>query len=344
MIIKNLNIPIFIRCGYDIIQALPEVLESENLIFKNAAIITSNFGYDLVNKFDIKKKFQKTIVINLNDSDDLSQIKSSIVEFRSELIVGLGGGTTIDIAKYISMESAIPLISIPTVLSNDGLASPISILKLNNENRSVGTTIPIGLLADFSILAESPLRFFWSGIGDLLSNISAILDWELANSKGLERIDFVAKDISFNSAMKLLLKNDIYESTKDIEFIQDLFSGLVMSGISMIITNSSRPASGAEHNISHALDRLLKEKAKLHGIQVGFSTILTLYLHEKTDLLNNLIKFYKKFKFPCDFQSLGIPENTFLEAVKLAPQIRDRYTILNEKTVTVEMIKELYHV
>lgn len=342
MIIKNINFPIFVKCGDGIIASLTDVLQAENLIFKRVSIVTSNFGCTLVEKLGLGNQFEQTNVFNLSEISDLSAIKSKVIEARSELIIAIGGGATIDIAKYVSMESTLPLISVPTVLSNDGIASPVSILKLNNENRSIGTTIPIGLLADMAILRKSPTRFLLSGLGDLLSNISAILDWELAAARGHGKVDFIAREISHNSSMKLLLSCDGYESIRSSDFLQDLFSGLVMSGISMILTNSSRPASGSEHNISHALDRLLKGKAKLHGIQVGFSTLLTLYLHGKEDLLASLIECYKRFGFPDSFKSFGIDQETFTKAVELAPGIRDRYTILNEATVGAGVLDSLY--
>jgi glycerol-1-phosphate dehydrogenase [NAD(P)+] len=105
---------------------------------------------------------------------------------------------------------------------------------------------------------------------------------------------------------------------------------LVSSGVAMSIAGSSRPASGAEHLISHQLDRLVPDGA-LHGHQVGVAAIVTEYLHsgergEWADIRDAL----DDVGAPTTAAELGIDEETFLEALTTAHTIRDRYTILGD--------------
>ena len=189
------------------------------------------------------------------------------------------------------------------------------------------------------MIKKIPEEFIKRGIGDLLSNLSAVLDWGLANLEQNERIDIYAKNISYNSAINILYNFKIgkYSSIKDENLIKDLFNGLIMSAVAMIIAKTSRPASGAEHNISHALDRL--GVVKLHGIQVGYATLFTLYLHKNNRFLTDILKFYKFIEFPISIQELNLNKESLLKAIKLAPNIRERYTILN-KYSQIEIIQE----
>jgi glycerol-1-phosphate dehydrogenase [NAD(P)+] len=343
MIFRSVTLPIFVRYGDEVLPHLREILEVENLTFKRTSVITGHYGEHLIEEFDLARHFQEVKILNLRkERGDLSSVKSQIVSSRSELIISLGGGSINDIGKYISMESSIPLLTIPTTLSNDGLISPISILNLDGERRSLGTTIPIGVIADLAVLRGSPGILLLSGLGDLISNLSAVLDWELALKKGLEKVDPMAKEMAFNAAYKLLMKASAYEGIRDRGLIEDLLNGLILSGLAMIMAGSSRPASGAEHNISHVLDRSFGEQGTLHGLQVGFSTVLTLFLHGEEELLSGVLKLYKRLGFPLSFEELGLKREVFLEAVLLAPKFRDRYTILNEREVTEEIIEEAY--
>ncbi len=330
MIYRTVNFPIFSRIDKGIIQNLSDIIKEENLFFKKVAILTGNYGEKLVTEKKIDSHFQDVVLINVRKCKDISYIRSFIIHKKAELILAVGGGSVNDISKYISMETSIPLIYVPTILSNDGIASPISIIKINGNYKSLGTTPPIGIIADIEVISKSPKIFLLSGLGDLISNLSAILDWELANREIGEKIDIFAKNIAFSSAINILynFRKGKYDTIFESKFIEDLFNGLIMSAISMIIAKSSRPASGAEHNISHAMDKL--NIGKLHGIQVGFATLFTLYLHGAKDILEDVLKLYKQFNFPIYFTSLEISEKIFIEALKLAPFIRSRYTILNK--------------
>ena len=180
------------------------------------------------------------------------------------------------------------MISVPTLLSNDGIASPISILRINNDYKSLGTTMPVAVIVDTEIIRNSPKKYLLAGLGDLVSNISASYDWVLAHNRIREKIDNFSRILAYTPAINLLNNFETYSSVKDERFIKDLAYRLILSGIAMNIAHSSRPASGSEHNISHALDKILKENRKLHGLQVGYATILTTYLQKQFKYYNNL--------------------------------------------------------
>jgi len=330
MIYKSISLPVFIEIGKGSLNQLREIISEWNLIFNKVAIITGNYGEKLVTEKRIKSHFSKTGLFNIRKCKDLSQLRSNIVLQGFELILGIGGGSVNDISKYISMQTSIPFIYIPTVLSNDGIASPISIIKTDRNYRSLGTTLPTGIIADLDVLTKSPRIFLLSGLGDVISNLSACLDWDLASKETGEKIDILAKSLSVSSAINMIYGSlrGKYDNISSERFIKDLFNNLLTSATAMIIAKSSRPASGAEHSISHALDKLGVYRP--HGIQVGFATLFTLFLHRQNDLLEDVIAVYRQLKFPISLSDLHIDEEYFIKAIQMAPSIRKRFTILNK--------------
>ena len=242
-------------------------------------------------------------------------------------IVGIGGGKALDFAKYAAHLLKLPFISIPTSISNDGFASPVSNLTILGQRKSVKSSMPFGVVIDLDIIRNSPDIFLYSGIGDMLSKITALKDWRAARDKGLERyVDFAAT-LAYNSLDILFLKYsyDCHSSS----FQRSLASSLAMSGLAMEIAGSSRPASGSEHLISHALDSISK-KPKMHGIQVGLATYLCALLqnNDQTEGIRTVLLetgfFEHVYNDPFDY-------NEFISALKLAPTIKkDFYTILSE--------------
>jgi glycerol-1-phosphate dehydrogenase [NAD(P)+] len=105
---------------------------------------------------------------------------------------------------------------------------------------------------------------------------------------------------------------------------------LVSSGVAMSIASSSRPASGAEHLFSHQLDRIAPGEA-LHGHQVGVGSILTAYLHGgERGFWREIRTALETLDAPTTAAELGVADETVVEALTTAHQIRDRYTILGD--------------
>ncbi len=286
---------------------------------------------------------EKSVIDSVTEESLLEMI-NYILDSKFDVIIGGGGGRIIDLAKYLGKETSLPVISIPTLLSSDAISSPISVLNVGDTYRSLGTTIPMGVIVDIEIIQNSPKKTILAGLGDLISNISASYDWILAHNVIGERIDSFARLLAYSPAVSLLRKQECFSSVKDQCFIEELAYGLVMSGIAMNAARSSRPASGSEHNISHALDRILGFGEIFHGIQVGFATILTTYLQRQTDKHEQILDLYHTFKFPTRFTELGISKEVFMEAIKIAPNIRRRFTILNQYSFeeTSDAIEKLY--
>lgn len=185
--------------------------------------------------------------------DDAIKLAEAIKKGRYDAVVGLGGGKIIDCAKFAAARVGLPLVAVATNLSHDGLCSPVATLDNDAGRGSYGVPNPIAVVIDLDIIREAPVRFVRSGIGDALSNISAIADWELAARERGEDIDGLAAAMA-RQAGEAVLRHP--GGVGDDAFLQVLAEGLVLTGIAMSVSGDSRPASGACHEINHAFDLL----------------------------------------------------------------------------------------
>ncbi len=97
-----------------------------------------------------------------------------------DAVVGIGGGRTLDVAKYAATPVAIPMIAVATNLSHDGICSPVSSLLHPGGKGSFGVAMPLAVVVDLDFVRAAPVRMVRSGIGDAVSNLSAVADWRLA--------------------------------------------------------------------------------------------------------------------------------------------------------------------
>lgn len=248
-----------------------------------------------------------------------------IAENDIGIVLGVGGGKPIDIAKKSSYDSGIPFVSVPTAPSHDGIGSARASIKNENGVVSLAAQPPAIIVADTTILSNAPYRLLASGCGDVISNITAVRDWEIARDEMNEEFSEYSAELSLLSS-RLLLKHASDIRTKTEASIRIVINGLITSGIAMAIVNSSRPASGAEHKFSHALDRIAAHPA-LHGEQCALGSIVTAYLQGGDwEMLRDVMK---TIGIPITAAGLGLESDDVIRALVEAKDIRpERYTVL----------------
>lgn len=255
---------------------------------------------------------------------------------RATAIVAVGGGVAIDYAKYAGFLTKKPVIAVPTALSNDGFASPGASLKIAGRRTSCPARIPFGVVLDTAVIAKSPPRFTYSGIGDLLSKYSAVTDWKLAYWETDEQVNDFAVLIALQSVDNLV--HHPSRSINDLGFIKLMAGALVMSGVAMEVSGSSRPASGSEHLISHAYDKVAG-KPSMHGLQVGLASIATMWLQEHP-MLDEVMSVMAETGFIHFVKENPLDRAAFVEAIRLAPTIKeDYYTILTPKENVEKLVE-----
>ena len=343
---NSYNLPVLLKIERDALLKLFYFLDQNNIKFKKAILITDEIIYDkyrlLIEKV-FKNHADQIQFYKIEDNSIKTAINLSerIIEDEIDCVFGFGGGKVLDIAKYASFISKRIYISIPTAIAHDGIASPIAVLKSKNGfSKSLGAKIPDAILIDIKVLSECPIRLIEAGIGDTLSNYTAIYDWKIAgraNKVKLNDFSILLSDLSFNSLFRMK-KTEI---TSD-EFLIQLSESIVLSGMAMEIAGTSRPCSGSEHLFSHAIDTYLN-KSNLHGIQVALGAVVSAFLQKRNYV--KLIDFLKTYKICIKPSALDISWDDFLLAWKNGKTTRtDRYTILDEITDLEEKLLSIYNI
>lgn len=242
-----------------------------------------------------------------------------------EAVVGIGGGKTIDATKYAASLAGIPMVAVATNLSHDGICSPVASLVHDGGKPSFGVPMPLAIMVDLDFVHDAPPSLVSAGVGDVVSNLSAIEDWQLSRAERGEPVDGVAVAMARTAAEAVLGRSDSIESDA---FLTVLAEALILSGMSMVIAGSSRPASGGDHEIMHAVDQLFPGTAN-HGELAGVGAAFCFFLREDSHRLGQITGCLRQHRLPVTPGDVGLTHEQFTEAVLLAPSTRPgRYTIL----------------
>ena len=267
---------------------------------------------------------------------DVFPVRSATVDAARELavnlrqssydaVVGVGGGRTLDVAKYTASLTGLPMVAVATNLSHDGIASPVASLEHEGRKGSYGVHIPLAVFVDLDYVERAPARMVRSGVGDVVSNLSALADWRLAADERGEQIDGLAAAMARAAADAVAYRPDTIDSS---DFLVTLAEALVLSGLAMAVAGSSRPCSGGDHEILHAVDQLFPGVSN-HGELAGVGALFCAFLRgdaEQQAVIDACLRRHSLPRLPAD---IDLSDEQFAEAVAHAPSTRpDRYTIL----------------
>jgi len=272
------------------------------------------------------------------DLETVGRVAREAGDIGAEVVVGVGGGRIIDVAKMAAARSRIEFISTPTTASHDGIASSLASVKGLGRPYSVKAVAPIAVVADSQVIAGAPYRLTASGCGDVIAKVVAVRDWRLAHEVNGEYYGEYAASLALMSSNLVMGSAELIRA-RDDEGYRTLIEALVSCGVAMSIAGSSRPCSGSEHLFSHALD-VIAPKPALHGEQCGVGTIMMAKLHglDWREIKERL----RAVGAPTTAEELGIEARYIVEALVRARWIRPgRYTILDEVKLTSEEAKRL---
>jgi glycerol-1-phosphate dehydrogenase [NAD(P)+] len=260
----------------------------------------------------------------------------------ADAVVAIGGGRCLDVAKLAAARAGVAVVAVPTQPSHDGICSPVAVVPSGPGcGQSVGAVAPRLVFISIPTLLSAPLQSVAAGLGDLLANPLALRDWALASERGLVSVDKRAWELSTESYERISTHFDagIEETGRDPGRLRELADALVISGLAMIRAGNSRPASGGEHEISHAIDERFPGRA-LHGAQVAFGCIIstTLYGDDASALRARL----RKVGLPDHPSQLELSQEDVVEVLMCAPQTRPgRFTILEESDLDAARARAL---
>ena len=267
-----------------------------------------------------------------------TEAAARITDSHFDALIGVGGGALLDSAKLISSRTGLPMVSVAANLAHDGIASPVAVLLSNGRRVSFGVPMPVAVVVDTSLVRHSSPRLRRAGIGDVLSNLTSVQDWRLAHARGADSYDGLSASMARVAAEAVLHHPGRIE---DDDFLSTLAESLLLSGLAMAGAGSSRPCSGACHEISHAVDFLMPAKSSPHGEQVGVGALMSAHLQRNDPLFDGILEALRRHDLPTAPGDLGLTADEFVEAVAYAPQTRpSRVTVLEVLELTAKEVHD----
>lgn len=194
-----------------------------------------------------------------------------------EVIVAVGSGTIHDIARFCAHERGIRFVSCPTGASVDGFCSTVAAMTWYGFKKTLPAVAPEIVLADTEIIKNAPMELVRSGVGDIMAKYTALADWKMAhvltNELLCEKIYSIMQD-----AADTVMRSVPGIVRGEESAYADVSYALIMSGIAMQMMGNSRPASGAEHHISHMIE--MQPEAfpvrfpAMHGEKTGVGSLI----------------------------------------------------------------------
>jgi glycerol-1-phosphate dehydrogenase [NAD(P)+] len=164
----------------------------------------------------------------------------------------------------------------------DGYTAFGASITYEDSKQTFACPAPTAVVADLDVLCAAPAELNASGYADLLAKVTAGADWLVADTLGVEPIDSTAWTI-VQGGLREAVANPAGVRGGEPEAVRQLTEGLLLSGFAMQSAQSSRPASGAEHQFSHLWDlqHLVHEgRSPSHGFKVGIGTLAVAGLYE----------------------------------------------------------------
>lgn len=266
------------------IKKLSMIMEKEG--FKNITIICDENTYAAAGE-EIKEIIPKGKFINLK-SENLHANEIAVqnvyecLSVENDVLIALGSGTIHDITRYVAYNKDIPFISVPTAASVDGFVSTVAAMTWRGYKKTFTAVSPIYVVADTDIFKEAPYRLTASGVSDLIGKYTALVDWKISSIVIGEYICNKVCNMEIDAVNKLCECVDDLVLGKS-EAYEQLMYALILSGLAMQIIGNSRPASGAEHHMSHLweMEVINKHLDAYHGEKVSVGLILVMEEYKK---------------------------------------------------------------
>ncbi len=323
---RSMILPRMVVTGPGVLEQLPAIIAELDIPERGLIVCDSNTleiaGNQVIEYLEAGGHPMEKIEIGGANTKELDRVEA--YSDKIDFLVGLGGGRPIDLAKQAGFNKDIPFISIPTAASHDGFGSARASIRQEGRKTSMQAIPPIAVVADTSIISKAPKRLLGAGVGDIISNKTAILDWKLSEQKA----DYSEYAAALSEMAAKLVEDGIDKvANGSEEGVRLVVKALISSGVAMSIAGTSRPASGGEHKFSHWLDSNCESPA-LHGEQCGLGSIVTMYLHGGNwEIIRDTLI---SVNAPTTAKGLGMDDDMVLSAFLNSKEIRpNRLTILD---------------
>lgn len=259
------------------------------------------------------------------------------------MIFAFGDTDLLNLAKYAGYISQVPVISVVMTLDSDSAFSPVAVLRAEEggPRKSYNCAVPAAVLVDLDIVSQAEEIELKCGAAEVISKLSALYDWHLAESRGHDRVeDFACMMIE--TAVNSLASAAGEESLKEKNACARLAQALIMCGLSVQVAGTHAPAAGSEHTFAYALENHYASQVKIpRGIAAAMGAYASAVFQDRS--VETFCQMIKAFGIQIKPSAWKVDKELFAGTwLKAAPTRPDRYTILYETHLNEERLHEIY--
>jgi len=257
----------------------------------------------------------REIIINqdmrIENLENLEKTK----KINAQYIVGFGGGSSCDTAKYLSWKWKIPLIISPSILSVDAWLCRSIAVRFDHKVEYIGDVQAERYIVDYSIVKKAPKFLNWAGIADIISITTALGDWTIARDEFGEKFCSDTFQKAKEIVEQLLLQADSIYKVDD-KGILALINGQVDEVILCEDWGDSRPEEGGEHFLAYCLEEITHDHY-IHGNIIALNVLIMLKLQRDKAIFdyNEIKSFFDKIGILYSPESQGINKKMLEKAL-----------------------------
>ena len=332
---------------YDPKWQSPEIIYGEDLFSKvtrpgeKYAVATMEIPWNLV-RDKLNKKPEKIIFVSDMHKETVEKLEKSVPQI--DLVIGIGGGSSHDMAKHIALRKQCRLVQVPTIFSSDASVTNGIGIRKNGKVKYIGHVFIDQILMDFSLFEKAPKELVRLGAGDILSSHIALHDWKTASRSGFDKMNSRAYDKA--KQLLLRLKKSRYEirnvTEKGIKTILEIYLEYAR------IANQSgtdRAQEGSEHFFAYAVEYLTKRQI-VHGQLLAAGIAVMAYLQDNA--FEETLSLMEDMGIDYRLQKIGLSKDAFAEVLLFLEEFVQEggyyYSVINEKKIDSAVVKNLFEI
>lgn len=330
---------------YDPNWQRPEVVYGNNLIGgivkpgERFAVATMEIPWNLV-KGGLPAKPEAVVFVRDMELRTLESVEKTVPPV--DVVAGIGGGSSHDLAKYLALKKRARLVQVPTILSADAAVTSVIGIRQEGKVGYIGHVIADQILVDFSLIKRAPKELVRYGAGDILSSHTATYDWRLASTRGKARFDQKFYDRAHEILSRLEQRRfDIADVTDEgIRTIVELYLGYAEIAEKL---QSDRAQEGSEHFYAYNVEHVTK-KAYVHGKLLATGIVIMSYLQENE--FEKIQQLTSDLGLETKLRATGLGKEDFSQILMTLKSFSEEgayyYSIINETQFDRPTVAKLY--